>query len=250
MRGARRPASRKSARPTWMRRKGASGTCWRSRRIQETLGGRSSIETTLAVLRFRNRLVIEAWLGTRLRQRRGRENGDRDGPPSAQHKTRCGSHQTLPLPPTVAALRRGGQKRRGAGDVPFPLFRQLSAGDANVVAADVGRVASTARLKPRASEAKGFQTLPPNVNPARDSPCARRMERRRWARSRNCNETAVIVASRSRGSGRAGQCPQKACAWSLIRSSMTNAGRSSWPIPTVSERSWARDVALEPRGSL
>ena len=28
------------------------------------------------------------------------------------------------------------------------------------------------------------------------------------------------------------------------------AGRSSWPIPTVSERSWARDVALEPRGSL
>src|ERR1700722_43914 len=60
MRGARRPASRKSARPTWMRRKGASGTCWRSSRIQETLGGRSSIETTLAVLRFRNRLVIEA----------------------------------------------------------------------------------------------------------------------------------------------------------------------------------------------
>jgi hypothetical protein len=51
-------------------------------------------------------------------------------------------------------------------------------------------------------------------------------------------------------SGRAGQCPQKACAWSLIRSSMTNAGRSSWPIPTVSERSWARDVALEPRRSL
>ena len=37
---------------------------------------------------------------------------------------------------------------------------------------------------------------------------------------------------------------------SLIRSSMTNAGRSSWPIPTVSERSWARDVALEPRRSL
>ena len=27
---------------------------------------------------------------------------------------------------------------------------------------------------------------------------------------------------------------------------MTNAGRSSWPIPTVSERSWARDVSLEP----
>ena len=26
--------------------------------------------------------------------------------------------------------------------------------------------------------------------------------------------------------------------------------RSSWPIPTVSERSWARDVALEPRRSL
>ena len=43
---------------------------------------------------------------------------------------------------------------------------------------------------------------------------------------------------------------QKACAGSLIRSSMTNAGRSSWPIPTVSERSWARDVALEPRRSL
>ena len=72
MRGARRPASRKSARPTFPRRKGASGTCWRSSRIQETLGGRSSIETTLAVLRFRNRLVIEAWLGARLRQRRGR----------------------------------------------------------------------------------------------------------------------------------------------------------------------------------
>src|ERR1700722_3217480 len=70
MRGARRPASRKSAQPTWTRRKGASGTCWRSSRIQETLGGRSSIETTLAVLRFRNRLVIEAWLGARLRQRR------------------------------------------------------------------------------------------------------------------------------------------------------------------------------------
>ena len=86
MRGARRPASRKSARPTFPRRKGASGTCWRSSRIQETLGGRSSIETTLAVLRFRNRLVIEAWLGARLRQRRGRENGDRDGQPSAQHK--------------------------------------------------------------------------------------------------------------------------------------------------------------------
>ena len=31
--------------------------------VQETLGGRSSTETTLAVLRFRNRLVIEAWLG-------------------------------------------------------------------------------------------------------------------------------------------------------------------------------------------
>ena len=47
-----------------------------------------------------------------------------------------------------------------------------------------------------------------------------------------------------------GPLPSKACAWSLIRSSMTNAGRSSWPIPTVSERSWARDVALEPRRSL
>jgi hypothetical protein len=34
-----------------------------------------------------------------------------------------------------------------------------------------------------------------------------------------------------------GQCPQKACAWSLIRSSMTNAGISSGPITTRSERS-------------
>ena len=166
MRGARRPASRKSARPTFPRRKGASGTCWRSSRIQETLGGRSSIETTLAVLRFRNRLVIEAWLGARLRQRRGRENGDHDGQPSAQHKTRCGSHQTLPLPPTVAALRRGATEttRRGRCSISAFSPRGLSAGDANVVAADVGRVASTARW---ASEAEGLQTTHPNVNPAR-----------------------------------------------------------------------------------
>ena len=127
--------------------------------------GRSSIETTLAVLRFRNRLVIEAWLGARLRQRRGRENGDRDGQPSAQHKTRCGSHQTLPLPPTVAALRRGATETTRRGRCSISAFSPcgLSAGDANVVAADVGRVASTARW---ASEAEGLQTTHPNVNPA------------------------------------------------------------------------------------
>jgi hypothetical protein len=33
------------------------------------------------------------------------------------------------------------------------------------------------------------------------------------------------------------QCPQKACAWSLIRSSRTDAGRSSGPTTTGSERS-------------
>ena len=38
------------------------------------------------------------------------------------------------------------------------VTRGLSAGDANVGAADVRRVASTARLKPRASEAKSSQT--------------------------------------------------------------------------------------------
>ena len=60
------------------RRKGASGTCWRSRRIQETLGGRSSIETTLAVLRFRNRLVIEAWHGCGAQPRCDRNDAARE----------------------------------------------------------------------------------------------------------------------------------------------------------------------------
>jgi hypothetical protein len=85
--------------------------------------------------------------------KRGRENGDRDGQPSGNTRHDMGTI-TLPLPPTVAALHLL-LKRRGTGDVPFPLFRHAhSAGDVNVVAADVGRVASTARLKPRASEAK------------------------------------------------------------------------------------------------
>jgi hypothetical protein len=47
-----------------------------------------------------------------------------------------------------------------------------------------------------------------------------------------------------------GPMPQKAYPWSLIRSSMTVAGRNSWPIPTISEHSWARAVALEPLRSL
>src|SRR5580704_2563309 len=75
--------------------------------------------------------------------KRGRENGDRDGQPSAQQKRRCGNHQTLPLPPTVAARRGGATEttRRGRCSISAFSPRGLSAGDANVVAADVGRVA-------------------------------------------------------------------------------------------------------------
>jgi hypothetical protein len=72
------------------------------------------------------------------------------------------------------------------------LGARLARGEISVIAHD-GRL-------------KAFKPLPPNVNAAHncafnlrcDSPCAGRMERRRWARSRNCNETAAIVVSRSR----------------------------------------------------
>ena len=92
--------------------------------------------------------------------KRGRENGDRDGQPSAQHKTRYGNHQTLPLPPTVAALHLR-LKRRGAGDVPFPLFRHEDCLRVTRTWSPPtsGGLPSTARLKPRASEAKGAEVI-------------------------------------------------------------------------------------------
>ena len=76
----------------------------------------------------------------------GRCNVDRRRSPASSHG--CGA------PPATETTRRG----RCSISAFSP--HGLSAGDANVVAADVGRVASTARLKPRASEAKGLQTTP------------------------------------------------------------------------------------------